>query len=49
MKTHVSISEVSARKLVLKKERLVNLAKSSKNKSKDITTTFTTITTNTGH
>ncbi len=45
MKTQVTPQEASVGQLVFKKERLVNLAKSSKTKSGDITTTSTLITT----
>ncbi len=46
METRIIARKASAHQLVLKKERLVNLSKSLKKKSKEITTTFTTITTN---
>jgi hypothetical protein len=45
MKTQINARKTSAGQLVLKKERLVNLGKSSKTKSKEITTTSTLITT----
>lgn len=45
MKTQIKARNASDQQLVLRKERLVNLAKSSKPKLKEITTTYTTITT----
>lgn len=46
MKTQITARNTSVSQLVFKKERLVNLAKSTKTSSGDVTTTSTLITTN---